>query len=492
MGGALHKMGLGTFIGRLFGRPAEARDDYVRSTIRFMELDRERIKKRLNLEAEGRKRGKQDQPATENESLDDVEQQIVATIDSEKKLSHQKFIDHLKTYGDRIRSLGLEGLIADAAAAGDAASTDFKTRVHVGADVLFQLRRDVVLIDDEIENFKRTHGLRRMAHYPRSRTLRWGFVLVLLLLESVLNGTFLARGHELGLTGGVAEALVIAILNIGSGLCVGWKVVPNVMHNSPARKITGVILTLSYLAFVIGFNLAVAHYRDALGGEFPDRAGELAIVLVWSDPLGVASAQSWLLFAMGLGFSLLSAGDGWTMDDPYPGYGKLHRKQNELIEEYAEQKRELMGELEQIRDAALDALATAGRNIGRRRGEFHQIMQSWRDLKEAFGHHLDHLEHSAKYLLASYRRANEVARNSPAPAHFEKSWEISRPPAGDGSEEPSQSPSMDAKVEKALEKIPAQKRRIQAAYESAVYEYRKIEQLTPEVLRDGAVGQKEA
>ena len=41
-------MGLGTFIGRLFGRPSEARDDFVRSTIRFMELDRERIKKRLN------------------------------------------------------------------------------------------------------------------------------------------------------------------------------------------------------------------------------------------------------------------------------------------------------------------------------------------------------------------------------------------------------------------------------------------------------------
>ena len=44
-------MGFATFIGRLFGRPAEARDDYVRSTIRFMELDRERIKRRLNLEA---------------------------------------------------------------------------------------------------------------------------------------------------------------------------------------------------------------------------------------------------------------------------------------------------------------------------------------------------------------------------------------------------------------------------------------------------------
>jgi len=485
-------MGLGTFIGRLFGRPGEARDDHVLSTIRFMELDRERIKKRLNLEAEGRKRGKQDQPATEKESLDDVEQQIVATIDSEKKLSHQKLIDHLDTYGDRIRSLGLEGLIAEAAAAGDAASADFRTRVHDGADVLFQLRRDVVLIDDEIEDFKRTHGLRRMAHYPRSRTLRWGIVLVLLLLESVLNGTFLARGHELGLTGGVAEALAIAILNIGSGLWVGWKAVPNVMHKSPARKITGVILTLAYLVLVFGFNLAVAHYRDALGGEFPEQAAALALVSVWNEPLGVASVQSWLLFAMGLGFSLLAAGDGWSMDDTYPGYGKLARKQTELIEEYVEQKRELMDELERIRDAALEALATAGRNIERRRSEFHGIVQSRKNLKEAFGHHLDHLEHSASYLLASYRRANEAARSARAPAHFGKSWEISRPPAQADGKEPGQSANMEAKVEKALEELPLQKRRIQEDYEAAVYEYRKIEQLTPEALRDGTVGQKEA
>lgn len=485
-------MGLGNFIGRLFGQPGKARDDYVRSTIRFMELDREQIKKRLNLEAEGRQRGERNQPATDNESLDDVEQRIVATIDSEKKLSHEKLIDHLKTYGDRIRSLGLEGLIAEAAAAGDAASADFRARVHDGADVLFQLRRDVVLIDDEIEDFKRMHGLRRMAHYPRSHTLRWGIILVLLLVESVLNGTFLARGHELGLTGGVAEALAIAILNIGAGLWVGWKAAPNMMHKNPARKMIGVFLTLSYLALVIGFNLGVAHYRDALGGDFSERAAELALASVWRDPLAVAGVQSWLLFALGLGFSLLAAGDGWTMDDSYPGYGKLARKQTELIEEYVEQKRELMDELEQIRDAALETLAATGRNIERRRSEFYRIAQSQKDLKEAFGTHLDHLEHSANYLLASYRRANEGARDARAPTHFGKSWEIGRPLVHEGGGEPSQGANMDAKVEKALEELPAQKRRIQADYEAAVYEYRKIEQLTPEALRDGAVGQKKA
>jgi hypothetical protein len=451
-GGPLTKMGLGTFIRRLFGRPGEARDDYVRSTIRFMELDVERIKKRLDLEAQGRKRGERNQPAANNEGLDDVEQKVIATIDAERKLSHQKFIDNRKSYSDRIRSLGLEGLIAEAASVGDGASADFRAAVHGGADVLFQLRRDVVLIDDEIEEFKRRHGLRRMAHYPRSRTLRWGFVLVLLLIEAVLNGAFLARGHEFGLTGGVAYALAIALLNIMVGLWIGWKVVPNVVHRNPLRKLAGAALAVAYLVLVTGFNLTVAHYRDALGGDFPERAAELAWQTVWADPLGVASVESWWLFAMGLGFSLLAAGDGWTMDDSYPGYGKLARQQTEVIEEYVEQKRELMYELERIRDGALETLAGAGRNIERRRSEYHRIVESRKGLKEAFGHHLDHLEHTANYLLASYRRANEAARSAPAPAHFGKSWELSRPPEAKGGDEPDQGANTDARVEKGPER----------------------------------------
>ena len=87
------RMGLGGFIAKLLGRPAKPRHDYRRMTIRFMELDPERIKKRLDLEAEGRRRGQREQPAPGNESFDDVEQKILTTIDSEKKLSHEILID---------------------------------------------------------------------------------------------------------------------------------------------------------------------------------------------------------------------------------------------------------------------------------------------------------------------------------------------------------------------------------------------------------------
>src|SRR5207249_2085943 len=150
-------------------------------------------------------------------SLDDIEQRIITAIETEKQLAYETFVNHLETYGDRISSLGFQTRFAQAVAAADSAISDFKAQVHIGTDLLFQLRRDVVFIEEEIKRFQHKHGLQRMARYPRSWTLRGGVILVLLVAEGVLNGTFLALGHILGLVGGIGEALVIAVLNIGVG-----------------------------------------------------------------------------------------------------------------------------------------------------------------------------------------------------------------------------------------------------------------------------------
>ena len=63
-----------SFFAGLFGRPGDARHVYVPSTIRFMEIDAEQVKKKLDLETQGRLRGEKEKPEPGNESLDDVEQ----------------------------------------------------------------------------------------------------------------------------------------------------------------------------------------------------------------------------------------------------------------------------------------------------------------------------------------------------------------------------------------------------------------------------------
>src|SRR5437016_9989431 len=110
-------MGLLTFIRAIFGYPDEPSHDYIASTLSFPELDIERMKRRMGLEEQGQHRGARNEPAPDSQTLDDLEQRIMTTIESEKHLAYEKFVNHLKTYGDRIASLGFQTRFTQALAA---------------------------------------------------------------------------------------------------------------------------------------------------------------------------------------------------------------------------------------------------------------------------------------------------------------------------------------------------------------------------------------
>src|SRR5207247_6250299 len=166
---------------------------------------------------------------------------------------------------------------------------------------------------------------------------------------------------------------------IGVGLGVGWKVAPFVVHRRLFWKLVGILGCLLYVAWTFGFNLLVAHYRHTLGlvglgVAQPEQAGRIAFESWLAHPFGVTDIQAWLLFALGCAFSLIAATDGWTMDDPYPGYGALARHQTKLIDEYIDQKKSLMDELQKVRDAALEKMESTARDIERRQAEYHPIL----------------------------------------------------------------------------------------------------------------------
>ncbi len=70
----------------------------------------------------------------------------------------------------------------------------------------------------ERNEFKRQHGLRREARTmsPGTRAVKLGLLAVLVVIEVVINGNFLAKSNELGWLGGIVEAAVFAVLNISS------------------------------------------------------------------------------------------------------------------------------------------------------------------------------------------------------------------------------------------------------------------------------------
>lgn len=469
----------------LIGAPHKPRHDYVDSTLFFPELDVERMKRRMNLEGEGERCGAGNQPATNSPVLDAVEQRIITTIESEKRLALEKCVDHLKTYADRLAALGFQSKFTQGYAAADSALGDFKAQGRVGANRLFQCRRAIVRIDDEMERFRHEHGLQRLARYPQLRTWHWVGILALFVVEGILNGPFIAVGDPFGLVGGTTKALAIAVLNVGVGLVVGRKVVPRLVHRKPLWKLLGCLGVGLYGGWMLGFNLAVAHYRYALGGEQPEQATHLALASLLAQPLGIADMEAWFLFALGCGFSLLAAGDGWSMDDPYPGYGDLARHQAERIEEYAAQTQVLMAELEELRNTALEKMEAAADGIEKRQAEYRAIVGSSARLTRDFWQYLTYLEQCGNELLATYREANRRARSTPPPRHFDQPWVMPRPSELElGQAGAIDNPTLDAEIGRVFAQLQEKRQQVHAAYEAAMSEYKSIDELTPEAIRD--------
>ncbi len=476
----------GSLIRGIFGRPSGARHDYVVSPGLFMELDLERMKKRLNIKREAAYWGEQEIPPTTAKTFDDVEQRIVTAIEGEIKQSHQQYADHLKTYGDRIQSLDFQTKFTQIVAAADTAASDFKACVSQGTDLLFQQKRDIVLVEDEIEAFRKKHGLRRTAHIPRSKILLFGIVLLLLCVEALLNGNMLATGHELGLFGGVGEALLIAALNVWFlGVILGGASLRLSHHKNIAQKALGVSGLLSFAVLVLIFNLSVAHYRDALGGDNPEQAAYAALQSLYSTPLGIEDLRSWMLFMVGCMFSCAGAADGLKMDDPYPGYGKLARRQIEIQDEYVEQKQELMADLQDIRDQAIEKMETAASDIAHRRSEYRAIIEAKGKLAGVFKQHLIYLQQCANELLTSYRMTNRQARKTEPPIHFSQPWETSLPmspefePTGDAGQL-----ELEREIGLTFDELSQKRRKVHSGFDAAVLEYRRIEELTPEALNN--------
>ncbi|HUY67708.1 MAG TPA: hypothetical protein VMV79_00215, partial [Alphaproteobacteria bacterium] len=304
------------------------------------------------------------------------------------------------------------------------ASTEFTVKVDEGKAKLFTLWRNLCMIENQWNDFRKHHRLMHPADYPLSRLWSFTIILVILAIESILNGNFLAHGLETGLIGGVIEAFVIAAINVSFGYFLGDCVVRYLFHRSYLLRALALIEVPVSVGIAVSFNLLVGHYRDALNGPDPLHASAIALNSLAMNPFVLASFQSWMLFAMGLFFCMVAALDGFKMDDPYPGYGKISRKHEEITQEYMNEKANIIDDLNHTRDRALESIRNARQNLAARRAELAGILDHRDKLIHLFETHRDYLNRAANDLLAFYRRTNAEARTAPAPRHFGDSYAL--------------------------------------------------------------------
>lgn len=453
----------------------------------FSPLDPEAIAAELKIDRLARQRGAANEPPSDSSSPDEVEIRIAERVEGEKTKAHGLLVDQLRVADERLANLDFEGRFAEIRQAAPAALSEFRAEAATGRDELNSLRRKLREHEEAKEAFKRRHRLTRPPHPPTAgaQALKFGLVAVLLVVETVINGSFLAKGSELGLLGGTTEAFAFSLLNVIGSFLFGRLGHPQLVHRGVFHKLLGLVSLAAWLAFALVLNLALAHYRE-VAGQLLAEGGGAVIARLRTDPAGLADVKSWLFFGIGFLFSAVAYIDGFATVDPYPGFGDLQRRLDGAHEAYIARKQDLIDRLLDVRDDYIQSLEDANRDLSIRRAEYDQILTTRARLVRLFDQHQSHLQQVLSALSTGYREANRRSRSSPPPARFQSPPALERiDAAAEAPDVSEEAAAVRARIAEAQKLLVDEVAAIHREFDAAVAGYHQIDDVVREE-RDGA------
>ncbi len=302
----------------------------------------------------------------------------------------------------------------------------------------------------DLENFKAENALRRDAHYPSSPLLAFGILSILVLLEAGINGVLFADSSDQGLFGGWLEALVLSIANVGAAFLFGRMVLPQLHRRGLIPRTGAVLLTLAGAAALIAVNLVGAHYRDfragvasletvlpatlrasaPLGGKKPPLAGKAAkaataetsaapqgqiadsekakereaIGKLFGSPFAFDGFMSFFLFAIGLCGASIAAVDGYKFDDPFPGYGRRHRRYAAARAQSTQALRRILSQSNTIMTGSFQAIGRKIENFAHEMSALLTLHHAYAGEHKAFQEALEEAARNAEAEIAARER----------------------------------------------------------------------------------------
>lgn len=389
-------------------------------------IDTDRIARDLKLDRMAAERGASELPDSGSQVLDGVEQTVTQKIESEWTWQGGELINQLRAYASRLLQYSIKAEFERLQLKGNDALARLRNANIQAEGELGPLREDYVEARDELARFREKHGLKRPA---RRRSKPWttiGVMIVLIGLESALNGAFFAEGSEFGLLGGIGTAVGISVVNVLFAFGLGAMPARWLNHRNLLIKFTGLVLAVGGIAGIVLVQGFAAHFREAMAAVGEDRAMSVALETLIGSPLQITNISTFYLFGLGLIFAITAFGKGVTIDDPYPRYGSTYRRAADARESYSDVHGELFDDLE---DVKTDTVAAIDYGIGRI-PLFPQSAASIRAqraaLVETFRGYESAVEAAGNQLLARYRDGNHRGRSTPIPPHFAQRWALPR------------------------------------------------------------------
>lgn len=389
-------------------------------------IDTDAIARKLRIEEEGAERGARNQPSSDAQTLDSVEQNVVHQLESEWTFHGSELLNNLRAYNSRLLAVSVQTELANLDLLTKNTLSKLRDANHRAEADLGPLREGFIAYRDELFAFRRAHKLNRAARSPTRRWTTFGLLILLIAFESGLNGFFFAKGSEFGLLGGIGTAIGISLVNVFFAFLIGLFPIRWLNHRSLVAKIAGMVCSLAGIACLFALHGFAAHYRDAVAAVGEERAFQQALTSLLTTPYTLVELDSYYLFGIGLVWSFLAIWKGATFDDPYPRYGAHSRRAAEAREAYSDEHATLFEELDRIKEETIARLEEGIQRIPRFPQEAGLIRsQREADLK-AFRAYEQGVETAVNQLLARYRDSNRHHRTAQPPKHFDTTWRLPR------------------------------------------------------------------
>lgn len=180
-----------------------------------------------------------------------------------------------------------------------------------------KLKKDLAVAQKDLEVFKGANGLGAAANYPESQINSLYFIFGVAILEAIFNIAFLREqldGHKAFIV-----AIAVAVFNVGVNAWFGIKYrLKNHIDKEIANK--GRLYKLYAFIAILLLNACIAYFRyDVL----PDKQNISSEFFL----------ESGVLFFVGIVLGIAAFNKGYAYDDPYPDYGRLSRKVDEIENE---------------------------------------------------------------------------------------------------------------------------------------------------------------
>ncbi len=432
---------------RFFGFGRNGRNIGSALLPRFPNVDAAAIADELRVDQEGAQRGVRNLPSTEDTGLDRVEQKIVARVESIRNEGLARCDENARVYAQR--AMRIDRIGAKIRMNCDTAETNFQAEVVRYSNDLDDSRKAVQDANVTFDQFRQDNRINDSAH-EKSVVLQWFAVsLLIVAVESVLNGVFFSKAHEMGLIGGVGNALAISVINVGLASLAGL-LTRNFNHILSWRKVVGALAFLVATGLALCFNFVVAHFRDAMTVAAWDQAAGRAVERALAVRLP-ESMDAWLLALLGLLAAALAGWKTYGADHPYPGYGRVSRKRKEMRDSFHDQQDEAITALTDKRDEFNGNLTATQQEID----DAARANREWAALSGERESFLRQCDQAVGRLLTRYRAANRAERSTPPPAHFDRGYDFSKAPPLDAPGARSPGAELKAEIDDALQRIHA-------------------------------------